>query len=67
MPLGLYNVLTTFQMCMTSIFSDMVEDVIEIFIDDFSVFGASFDLCLENLSLVFQSCEETSLVVNWEK
>ena len=52
---------------MTSIFSDMVEDIIEIFMDDFSVFGASFDECLKNLSLVLQRCEETSLVLNWEK
>ena len=45
----------------------MVEDIIEIFTDDFSVFVASFDLCLKNLSSVLQRCEETSLVLNWEK
>jgi hypothetical protein len=67
MPFGLCNAPATFQRCMTSIFSDMVEDIIEIFMDDFSVFGASFDECLKNLSLVLQRCEETSLVLNWEK
>ena len=51
---------------MTSIFSDMVEDIIKIFMDNFLVFGGSFDECLKNLSLVFQRCEETSLVLNWE-
>ena len=67
MPFGLCNAPATFQRCMTSIFSDMVENIIEIFMDDFSVFGASFDECLKNLSLVLQRCEETSLVLNWEK
>ena len=50
-----------------SIFSDMAKDCIEIFMDDFSVFGSSFDLCLTNLSKVLQRCEETNLVLNWEK
>ncbi|KAK6133005.1 hypothetical protein DH2020_033296 [Rehmannia glutinosa] len=39
----------------------------EVFMDDFSVFGDSFDNCLHNLSLVLQRCEETNLVLNWEK
>ena len=43
MPFGLGNAPATFQRCMTSIFSDIVEDIIEIFMDDFSVFGASFN------------------------
>ena len=35
--------------------------------DDFSVYGTSFDDCLSNLDRVFQRCEETNLVLNWEK
>ena len=35
--------------------------------DDFSVYGTSFDNCLHNLSKVLQRCEETNLVLNWEK
>ena len=35
--------------------------------DDFSIFGSSFDECLKNLSLVLQICEETNLVLKWEK
>ena len=35
--------------------------------DDFSVYGSSFDACLDNLSNVLQHCEETNLVLNWEK
>ena len=57
----------TFQRCMMAIFSDMVEKTIEIFMDDFSVLGNSFDNCLENLRSVLIRCEETNLVLNWEK
>ncbi|GAB2286267.1 hypothetical protein Dimus_039754 [Dionaea muscipula] len=67
MPFGLCNALATFQRCMMSIFHDMVKDILEIFIDDFSVTGQSFDDCLTNLSRVLQRCEETNLVLNWEK
>ena len=67
MPFGLCNAPATFQRCMMSIFSDMVEKFIEIFMDDFSIFGPSFDMCLTNLSQVLQRCEETNLVLNWEK
>ena len=35
--------------------------------NDFSVFESSFDACLRNLDLVLQRCEETNLVLNWEK
>ncbi|XP_015169189.1 RNA-directed DNA polymerase homolog [Solanum tuberosum] len=52
MSFGLCNSLATFQRCMIAIFYDMVEDFVEIFIDDFSVFGDSFDRCLENLDKV---------------
>ena len=67
MPFGLCNVPGTFQRCMMAIFSDMVEKTIEIFIDDFSVLGNSFDNCLENLRSVLIRCEETNLVLNWEQ
>ena len=67
MPFGLCNAPASFQRCMMAIFSDMVEEFIEIFMDDFSVFGSSFDKCLHNLSLVLQKYEDTNLVLNWEK
>ena len=66
MPFGLCNAPGTFQRCMMAIFSDMVEKTIEIFMDDFSVMGNSFDNCLENLRAVLARCE-TNLVLNWEK
>ncbi|XP_059638711.1 uncharacterized protein LOC132280983, partial [Cornus florida] len=67
MPFGLCNAPATFQRCMMSIFSDMVERFLEVFMDDFSVFGSSFDSCLKNLSLVLQRCKETNLILSWEK
>ncbi|XP_040967150.1 uncharacterized protein [Gossypium hirsutum] len=36
MPFGLCNAPTTFQICMVSIFSDYVEKIIEVFMDDFT-------------------------------
>ena len=67
MSFGLCNAPATFQRCMMAIFSDLVEKTMEIFMDDFSVFGDSFNECLEHLKAVLQRCEETSLVLNWEK
>ena len=67
MPFGLCNAPGTFQRCMYAIFSTLVEDCIEVFMDDFSVYGGSFSLCLDNLKKVLQRCEDVNLVLNWEK
>ncbi|CAN6544562.1 unnamed protein product [Malus baccata var. baccata] len=67
MPFGLCNAPATFQRCMVSIFSEFVDKIIEVFMDDFSVFGDSFDACLNNLTLILQRCIKTNLVLNWEK
>lgn len=67
MPFGFCNAPATFQRCMMAIFSDFVEKIMEVFMDDFSIFGSSFDSCLDNLSIVLQRCEKTNLVLNWEK
>nr|GEV12013.1 reverse transcriptase domain-containing protein [Tanacetum cinerariifolium] len=67
MPFGLCNALGTFQRCMMSIFYDMIEKMMEVFMDDFSVFGDSFSSCLTNLDKMLNRCKETSLVLNWEK
>ena len=67
MPFGLCNAPGTFQRYMMAIFSYMVEKIIEVFMDDFSVLEDSFDNCLENLRSVLIRCEETNLVLNWEK
>ena len=67
MPFGLSNAPGTFQRCMMSIFSDLLEVCIEIFVDDFTVYGNSFDSCLANLYLVLRRCQEKNLVLNFEK
>ena len=67
MPFGLCNAPGTLQRCMMSLFSDMVGKIIEVFMDDLSVFGGSFDLCLNNLTQVLKRCEEKNLTLNWEK
>ncbi|KAL4367044.1 hypothetical protein GQ457_05G022450 [Hibiscus cannabinus] len=67
MPFGLCNAPATFQRCMTAIFSDLNEDCLKIFMDDFSTFGDNFDNCLNNLEKVLKRCKETNLVLNWEK
>ena len=52
---------------MTVIFSDFCEKIVEVFMDDFSVYGKSFDDCLSNPDRVLQRCKQTNLVLNWEK
>ena len=66
MLFGLCNALTTFKQCMMSIFSDIMEDTIEVFMDNFSVVGDSFDQCLSNLAEVLKSFEDVNLVLNWK-
>ena len=67
MSFGLCNAPAPFQRCMMSIFSVMIEEIMEVFIDDFSVYEKTFDHCLENLDKVLQRCQEKDLVLNWEK
>ena len=52
---------------MMSMFSDLVKEVMEIFMDDFSVYGSSFEKCLKFLETVLQSCQDKNLALNWEK
>ena len=56
MSFGLCNAPATFQRCMMSIFSNLVEEAMEIFMDDFLVYGSSFEHCLHNLETVLQRC-----------
>ncbi|GJR11563.1 reverse transcriptase domain-containing protein [Tanacetum coccineum] len=67
MPFGLCNAPGTFQRCMMAIFHDMIEKTMEVFMDDFSVFGKSFFTCLSNLGRMLKRCEGTNLALNWEK
>ncbi|GJY92574.1 reverse transcriptase domain-containing protein [Tanacetum coccineum] len=64
MPFGLCNAPGTFQRCMMAIFHDMIEKMMEVFMDDFSVFGDSFSTCLSHLDKMLKRCEDTNLVLN---
>ncbi|GKE28322.1 hypothetical protein Tco_1443706, partial [Tanacetum coccineum] len=50
-----------------AIFHDMIEETMEVFMDDFSVFEDSFSSCLSHLDKMLQRYEDTNLVLNWEK
>nr|GEW66801.1 retrovirus-related Pol polyprotein from transposon 17.6 [Tanacetum cinerariifolium] len=67
MPFGLCNAPSTFQRCMMAIFHEMIEKTMEVFMDDFSVFGNSFQTCLSHLEKMLKRCEDTNLCLNWEK
>ncbi|GJU80038.1 reverse transcriptase domain-containing protein [Tanacetum coccineum] len=67
MPFGLCNAPGTFQRCMMAIFHDMIEETMEVFMDDFLVFEDSFSSCLSHLDKMLKRCEDTNLVLNWEK
>nr|GEU93366.1 hypothetical protein [Tanacetum cinerariifolium] len=67
MPFGLCNAPGTFRRCMMAIFHEMIEKTMEVFMDDFLVFGDSFSSCLSYLDIMLQRCEDINLVLNWEK
>ncbi|GJU76969.1 reverse transcriptase domain-containing protein [Tanacetum coccineum] len=67
MPFGLCNAPGMFQRCMMAIFHDMIEKTMEVFMDDFSVFGNLFETCLSYLDKMLKRCEDTNLCLNWEK
>ncbi|GKB19278.1 reverse transcriptase domain-containing protein [Tanacetum coccineum] len=53
--------------CILATFHDMIEESVEVFMDDFSVFGNTFDNYLKNLDKMLQRCKDANLVLNWEK
>ncbi|RDX81296.1 Retrovirus-related Pol polyprotein from transposon 17.6, partial [Mucuna pruriens] len=67
MPFGLWNALSTFQHCMTSIFSDLLQDCMEVFMGAFTVYVDSFDACLDNLSKLLTRCIDINLVLSFKK
>jgi hypothetical protein len=52
---------------MSAIFHGFCKEIVEVFMDNFFVYGTSFDNSMHNLDKVSQRCEETNLVLNWEK
>jgi hypothetical protein len=67
MPFDLCNAPTSFQHCMMAVFSEFIEEIVEVFMDDFSVYGKTFMDCLANLDKVLTMCAEVDIVLNWEK
>ncbi|GJT99902.1 reverse transcriptase domain-containing protein [Tanacetum coccineum] len=67
MSFGLCNAPGTFQRCMIAIFYDMIKKTMEVFMDGFLVFEDLFSSCLSHLDTMLQRCEDTNLVLNWEK
>ena len=73
MPFGLCNAPATFHRCMMAIFFDFIGESMEVFMDDFLVFGPSFDACSEHLTQILDVCVKKRLVIlhgmrqGWEK
>jgi hypothetical protein len=67
MPFGLCNAPVSFQRCMMAVFSEFTEEIVEVFMDDLSIYGKTFADCLANLDKVLTRCGEVDLVLNWEK
>jgi hypothetical protein len=67
MPFGLCNAPVSFQWCMMAIFSELIKKVMEVFMDDFSIYDKTFKDCLANLDKVLKRCQMVDLVLNWEK
>nr|GEU99452.1 reverse transcriptase domain-containing protein [Tanacetum cinerariifolium] len=55
-PSGLCNVPGTFQRYIMAIFHDMIEKTMEVFMDDFLVFGNSFQSCHSHLERMLKRC-----------
>ncbi|GJZ46769.1 reverse transcriptase domain-containing protein, partial [Tanacetum coccineum] len=67
MPFGYVMLRARLHRCLLFIFIDMIEETIEVFLEDFLVFGDSFSSCLSHLDKMLKRREDTNLVLNWEK
>eukprot|EP00253_Pinus_taeda_P002632 PITA_02632 len=67
LPFGLCNAPATFQREVLGIFSDLIHDCVEVYMDDFTVYGDSFEEALENLEKVLIRCKETNIFLSYEK
>nr|GEU29649.1 reverse transcriptase domain-containing protein [Tanacetum cinerariifolium] len=65
--LGYAMLQARFKRCMIAIFHDMIEKTMEVFMDDFFVFGDSFQSCLSHLEKVLKRCKDTNLCLNWKQ
>ena len=67
MPVGLCNAPATFQRVVLAIFADLVHDCVEVYMDDFLVYGDSFEYALANLEKVLKRCIEANLSLSNKK
>jgi len=67
LPFGLCNAPVTFQRAVIGIFSDMLNDSMEIFMDDFTPYGVTFGDALQNLEKVLKQCIQAHLFLSTEK
>lgn len=67
MPFDLYNAFGTFQRCIISIFVDFIKNYIDMFMDDFSMYGSYFNVWLNSLDKDFHRRVETNLILNYEE
>ena len=67
LPFGLCNAPPTFQRVVISIFADISHDCMEIYMDDFTTFGVTFEEAMKNLEKVLIRCQEHNLALNSEK
>jgi hypothetical protein len=58
LPFGLCNAPATFQRVVLAIFSDLTHDCVEVYMDDFTVYGDDFQQALDNLKKVLIRCRE---------
>jgi hypothetical protein len=52
---------------MMAVFSEFIPEIVEVLMDDFSIYGKKFMDCLANLDKVITRCADVDLVLNWEK
>eukprot|EP00253_Pinus_taeda_P033640 PITA_33640 len=67
LPFGLCNALATFQRAVIGIFSDMLNDSMEIFMDDFTPYGVTFENALQNVEKVLKRCVQSHLSLRTKK
>lgn len=67
LPFGLCNALATFQRVILAILSDLMDDSVEIYMDDFMAYGDSFEEALGKLEKVLEKCKHAHVYLSMEK
>jgi hypothetical protein len=66
-PFGLCNAPSTFKRANLSIFSYLINEGIEVYMDDFTPYGTNFDQAIRNLEKVLERCISTRICLSREK